>query len=337
MIPNVNSVWAFYLSAVMKLAIPVCISVAALTSFGPPALGQSSGIFAFSLDMANAVTQAAADQTDQQPSSPDAAHPKPPQDARDRIYYPGDTEKFKPLARKLVGNILLDQKEIWTSPFHMHGTDALWWIGIGGATAALIATDHQTSTVFENSKGQISWGNNLSKIGASYTLVPLVAGFYGFGVFEDDPKAREVGVLGGEAMLDSLIVVSVLKPLAGRNRPNSAHEPGSFFDGGASFPSGHAIAVWSLASVISYEYGHTKLVPIIACSLAAVVSAARFGARQHFASDILAGGAMGWFIGRYVWKTHQDHAIHPHSVHAHILPQVAPGSGTYAITVTLEK
>jgi hypothetical protein len=326
-ISHANSVGAFVLPAV----------VAILTSFGPPALGQSSEIFALGVDVANAVTEAAVAQIDQQPSSPDAAHPKPLQDARDRIYYPGDTEKFKPLARKLVGNILLDQKEIWTSPFHMHGTDALWWIGIGGATAALIATDHQTSTVFENSKGQISWGNNLSKIGASYTLIPLVAGFYGFGVFEDDPKAREVGVLGGEAMLDSLIVVSVLKPIAGRNRPNSVNEPGSFFDGGASFPSGHAIAVWSLASVISYEYGHTKVVPIIACSLAAVVSAARFGAQQHFASDILVGGAMGWFIGRYVWKTHQDHAIHPHSVHAHILPQIAPGSGTYAITVTLEK
>src|SRR5215467_6174254 len=40
------------------------------------------------------------------------------QDVRDRVYYPGDTERVKPLARKLIGNVLLDQKEIWTSPFH---------------------------------------------------------------------------------------------------------------------------------------------------------------------------------------------------------------------------
>jgi membrane-associated phospholipid phosphatase len=272
----------------------------------------------------------------QQPASPEPANPL--RDARDRIYYPGDTESVKPLARKLVGNILLDQKEIWTSPFHMHGTDAWWWLGFGGATAALIATDHRTSTVFENSKGQITWGNNISKIGAAYTLIPLVSGFYVFGALDDNPKAREVGVLGGEALLDSLIVVSVLKPIAGRNRPNSTNEPGAFFDGGASFPSGHAIASWSLASVVSYEYGHTKWVPIVACSLASVVSLARFGARQHYASDLLAGGAMGWFIGRYVWKTHQDHALHPHSgLKAHFLPQVAPGSRTYALGVELEK
>jgi membrane-associated phospholipid phosphatase len=269
-------------------------------------------------------------------STPEPSSSPTAQDARDKVFYPGDTERPKALARKLVINILLDQKQIWTSPFHMHGNDAWWWIGFGGATAALIATDHRTSTLLENSRGQVRWANNLSNIGSTYTLIPLVAGFYGFGVFTNDPKAREVGVLGAEAMLDSLIVVSVLKPIAGRNRPNSGNDNGSFFDGGSGFPSGHSIEVWSLASVISYEYGHTKVVPIVAVALAGVVSASRFAARQHFASDIVAGGAMGWFIGRYVWKTHQDHAIHAHSpLKAHFMPQFQPSTRTYAMTVSI--
>lgn len=316
----------------VKLAIPALLSLAIMTNLGPMALAQSYEALAFSIDVSQLPT----------PQDPAAANApvadQTPEDRRDRVYYPGDTERAKPLAKKLIGNILLDQKEIWTSPFHMHGTDAWWWIGFGGLTAALIATDHKTSNLFENSKGQVTWGNNLSKIGTSYTLLPVVAGFYAFGVLDDNPKAREVGVLGGEAVLDSLIVVSVLKPIAGRNRPNSPGEPGSFFDGGVSFPSGHAISSWALASVISYEYGHNKIVPIIACSLAGLVSVARFGAQQHFASDLLAGGAMGWFIGRYVWKTHQDHSLHPHSgIRAQILPEIAPGSGTYALVVTLSK
>ncbi|HYL78238.1 MAG TPA: phosphatase PAP2 family protein [Bryobacteraceae bacterium] len=287
---------------------------------------------------------AAEEATQNQPSSssadqniPNAAHPNPLRDARDRIYYPGDTESVKPLTRKLVLNILLDQKEIWTSPFHMHAADSLWWIGFGGVTAALVATDHRTSRLLENSKGQVAWGNNISKIGAGYTLVPVVAGFYAFGAITDDPKARETGVLGTEALVDSVIVSSILKPIAGRNRPNAAKEDGQFFDGGASFPSGHAISSWALASVISYEYGHTKFVPIVACGLASVVSVARFGARQHFASDIVAGGAMGWFIGRYVWKTHQDHAIHNHGLQAQVIPQFAPASHTYGVALSLSK
>ena len=79
-------------------------------------------------------------------------------DFRDRVFYPDDTERVKPLARKLVGNILLDQKEIWRPPSHMHASDAKWWIGFGAITAALIATDHSTSTLLENSKGQVTFG-----------------------------------------------------------------------------------------------------------------------------------------------------------------------------------
>src|SRR5258708_9711853 len=71
----------------------------------------------------------------------DKTSPNPLQDARDRVYYPGDTERFKPLMQKLLGNVLLDQKAAWTSPFRMHSEDVKWWVGFGAATAALIATD----------------------------------------------------------------------------------------------------------------------------------------------------------------------------------------------------
>jgi len=309
-----------------------CI-VTILAALGTSAFAQVDAIAAFSTDVATAI-----EESQDRSSSPPVTSHNPLLDSRDRVFYPGDTERAKPLARKLLGNILLDQKDIWTSPFHMHNSDAKWWLGFGAATAALIATDRHTSTLLENSKGQVVWGNRLSTIGAAYTLIPAVAGFYTFGVLDENPKARETAVLGGEALLDSLIVVSVLKPIAGRNRPNAKDDPGSFFDGGASFPSGHAIETWSLASVISYEYGHTKFVPIIACALAGVVTVSRFSAQQHYASDLLAGGAMGWFIGRYVWKTHQDHAIHPHSgIQTSVVPQIQPSSGTYGLAVVLSK
>jgi membrane-associated phospholipid phosphatase len=261
---------------------------------------------------------------------------EPIQDARDRIFYPGDTERWKPLARKLAGNVLLDQKEIWTSPFRMHARDAKWWIGIGGVTAALIATDHSTSTAFNNSRGQISWGNNLSRMGASYTLLPIIAGFYGYGVVKDRAKPREVGVLGAEALLDSLIVVEILKPIAGRNRPDSSREAGHFFEGGDSFPSGHAIESWAIASVIAHEYGHgTKWVPVLVYGLATVVTGARVAAQRHYISDAVVGGTMGWFIGRYVYQTHMDHSIHRHLVgRPRIAPEIRPSQRLYGVALT---
>ena len=274
--------------------------------------------------------------TSQQQPLVEKANPNPLQDPRDRIYYPGDTERFKSLMEKLGGNVLLDQKAIWTSPFHMHKEDIKWWVGFGAATAAFIATDKDNA--LHPNPGTVTWSNGVSNIGTAYTLAPLLAGFYGVGVWRDNPKAREVGVLGTEALVDTLIVSAILKPIAGRNRPDAPDHPGNFFSGGSGFPSGHAMQSWAVASILSYEYGHTKAVPIIAIGLATIVSTARFTAQKHYASDIVAGGAMGWFIGRYVWKTHQDHAIHPHSkLQASLLPQIFPATASYGVVVELRK
>src|SRR6266850_1604758 len=244
-------------------------------------------------------------------------------DRRDRIFYPGDTERLKPLGRKLLLNILLDQKEIFTSPFRMNRDNAKWWLLSAAATAGLIVEDRRIANSFENSRGQVRWGGRISQIGASYTLVPLVAGYYAFGVLTDHAKAREIGVLGTESLLDSLIVAGVLKEVFRRNRPDE-NRPGDFWGGGTSFPSGHAIQVWAIASLLDHEYKHHKIVGITAYSLAGIVSAARIAAQKHFASDVVAGGTMGWFIGRYVYQTHMSHLAHQHnSLVPIIVPQFA--------------
>lgn len=263
--------------------------------------------------------------------------PAPPvvSDSRDPIYYPGDTEHVKPLFSKLARNLLLDQKEIWTSPFHMNRRNAGLWLGFTAATAALIATDNKTSTILENSKGQIRAGNLVSKTGASYTVIPTAAAFYLTGVLADNQKARETGVLGAEAMLDGIIVYEVVKTVASRNRPNSVKDAGEFFSGGASFPSGHAMTAWAFASVVAHEYSHTRVVPIVAYGLAALVTGARIAARQHYASDVFAGGAAGWFIGTYVYHTHEEHLGHHHGLMARLTPEVQPATRTYAIGLNL--
>ena len=43
------------------------------------------------------------------------------------------------------------------------------------------------------------------------------------------------------------------------------------------------------------------IVPITAYSLAGLVVGARVAAQRHFPGDVVAGAAMGWFIGDYVY------------------------------------
>jgi membrane-associated phospholipid phosphatase len=59
---------------------------------------------------------------------------------------------------------------------------------------------------------------------------------------------------------------------------------------------------WALASIIAHEYSSSRVVPIAAYGLATAVSASRFAAQKHFASDVVVGAAMGWFIGDYVYR-----------------------------------
>jgi len=166
--------------------------------------------------------------------------PPPALDRRDRIFYPGDTERPKPLFRKLFLNIAYDQEDIFTSPFRVNRHNALEWLIPMAVTGALIASDTHIANAFENSRGQVRWGGRISNIGASYTLIPIVAGSYVYGAWRDNPKGREIGVLGTESLLDSLIVVGVMKEGFRRNRPDQKN-PSDFWGGGTSFPSGHAI------------------------------------------------------------------------------------------------
>lgn len=254
-------------------------------------------------------------------------------DRRDRIFYPGDTERPKPLLRKLFLNVILDQKDIFTSPFHANRHNALEWIVPLAATGVLIHEDTHIANSFENSRGQVRWGGRVSNIGASYTLLPIIAGSYVYGAWRDNPKGREIGVLGTQSLLDSLIVVGVLKEVFRRNRPDEKN-PGDFWGGGTSFPSGHAIQVWSIASLLDHEYQHKRIVGITAYSLAGIVSASRIAARKHFASDIVAGGAMGWFIGRFVYNTHMSHLAHTHaSLMPMIVPQIDPVQRRYSVAL----
>jgi len=257
-------------------------------------------------------------------------------DRRDRVFYPGDTERPKPLLKKLFLNILFDQQEIFTSPFHANRENALDWLLPTAATGGLIAADTHIADAFENSRGQVRWGVRISNVGAAYTLVPIVAGSYIYGAWRDNAKAREIGVLGTESLLDSLIVAGVLKEVFRRNRPDEKN-PGDFWGGGTSFPSGHSIQVWSIASLLAHEYHHKKIVGITAYTLAAIVSASRVAAQRHFASDVFAVGAMGWYIGRYVYQTHMSHLSHRHTaLLPMIVPQADPFTHHYGLALVFE-
>src|SRR5258707_9005626 len=224
---------------------------------------------------------------------------------------PTSTPKPSPtpsLERRFFKNILRDQRAIWSSPFHLECDDAKWLVPLGLSTAALIATDRRTAGALRNDRLRLNISRDVAYLGSAGGASSIAGAFYLIGRATHNARARETGLLGGEALIDGGIVAFVIKHATQRRRPR-AQEPGDFFEGGLSFPSGHTTAVWSLATVVANENRHNRLVQVSAYGLAAAASMARFTGRNHFLSDVLVGSAIGYGIGRYVYRTHHDPAL----------------------------
>ena len=215
-----------------------------------------------------------------------------------------DASPTPTLEHEFFKNILRDQKAIWTAPFHWNHSDAKWLVPLGLGTGALIATDRTTASGIAKFDDQLDASRVISYPGSTYGAAAVGAVFYLAGREGHNARARETGLLTWEALINSEIIVVSLKAITERRRPLAEHHRGDFFRGGTSFPSGHAIHAWSVATVIANEYSDHRSVQIAAYSIATAVSVARFTGEKHFLSDILIGSAMGYGIGRYVYHAH---------------------------------
>jgi membrane-associated phospholipid phosphatase len=234
--------------------------------------------------------------------------------------------------RRMPRFVMADQKKIWTSPFHTSKSDAKYWAIFGGATGALIAFDEQIQKNAPNPGWLVTLGTRGSYLGAAYTLIPISAGFYFLGSKTRNERFREAGLMSFESLINSTIVEEVLKVTTDRDRPLEGTGEGRFFHSpnriNAGFPSGHTINTFALASIFAHEY-HDKLwVKILVYTYAGAVGGARMAADKHFPSDTLAGAAMGWFIGDYIYgKRHNPELDRKPTVAERILDHVHVGIG----------
>ena len=237
-----------------------------------------------------------------------ATAPTAPQPIRfrfDPAYVPNDVSVT---LDRLPRNYLQDQLDIWTSPARFRWQDARWFVPLAVGTGLLIGSDHHTMTTevhvnadASHHASQVADGG-LIVLGGIPALMPLNSTFnYG-------PHGRETAYLSAEAVADSLTVSEVFKYAFNRDRPGVDNSSGRFFQGNdASFPSNHAVAAWSLASVLGQEYpGAWSRLGVY--SAATAVSLSRIAGEQHFPSDVLVGSAFGYLIGHYVYRARHNDA-----------------------------
>ncbi len=230
-----------------------------------------------------------------------------PQTSAQPVPAPGDDDEVT--LRKTPVNLLKDQAAIWTSPARMREKDFAVFVPLVLATAVAITTDHQVMSSRRLDNPSLNSQAEKASTGllGGFVAAPVI--IYGLGELHHDDHATETGILGGEAMVDSLVVDEVMKAVTMRERPTLNGAKGRFFRTSvgldSSFPSTHSMIAWSSAAVIASEYGG-PMTQIAAYGLATGVSVSRVLARQHFPSDVLVGSAVGWLAGRYVYRKHRS-------------------------------
>ena len=233
---------------------------------------------------------------------------EPVQSVQEKQLDPGQagTDQFTEtkLGLSLLKNIALDQKAIWTSPVHLRLADADWIIPFAGITAISLASDTHVAQGLTRSSSFVSKSSSFSNYGVG-ALGAISGGMFLLGKIKHDDHAQEAGLLSGEAALDAVGVTTVLQYAFGRQRPLDGTGQGYFWHGGTSFPSDHSTAAWAVASVMAHEYPGT-LSKLFFYGLASAVSISRVTGKDHFPTDVLVGGAIGYFTGQHVYRAHHD-------------------------------
>lgn len=127
----------------------------------------------------------------------------------------------------------------------------------------------------------------------------VMAGLFLYGVAARNQRARAAAF---DAFVSSIIaskaITPALKQLISRDRPGGGDDD--------AFPSNHATQAFAVATAIASHYDDKRWVRPLAYGIASSVAFARVYHDDHWASDVLAGAAIGTFVGRVVARTNRD-------------------------------
>jgi membrane-associated phospholipid phosphatase len=214
--------------------------------------------------------------------------------------------------KKLVPNILQDQKHIWTLPARLAEGDGRDWLAstvVVATTGGLVVADPHISGYFRSHESTFHDLNNAFSGGvtAAITAAPPVA-MLAFGMLRHDQKMTKTSLLVAEAVADVQVIQVVFKGATGRLRPtdvphgnlsDSWNDRSGFNRFQSSFPSGHELTAMAVATVISHRYKEHRWVPILSYGIAGAIGFTRVAQGAHFTSDVFMGAALGYTVARF--------------------------------------
>jgi len=216
--------------------------------------------------------------------------------------------------RLLYPNLIADQKRIWSFPARlMRGQNWTPTAAVLGTTAGLLLLDPSEAGYFRRTPTFHGFSNIFTSNATAIGTGAVPGSLYAIGLIRRDSKMQHTALLAGEAMADAAIMQTVLKDVTKRVKPagfppsgnlydswfEKKGSPSSYVKGNGSFPSGHTMEAFSVATIVARRYRNHRWVPYAAYGLASVVGFSRLTLSVHFLSDVFMGGALGYSISRF--------------------------------------
>jgi membrane-associated phospholipid phosphatase len=197
------------------------------------------------------------------------------------------------LLKRGIKRIAQDQEHLYLGPFEPHNFkwDAVILLGTG----AFLATDRRIENNVPNSHFTLYQATSDIAIAG---LAGSLTGIWIYGFKPGHEHAKETGQLEIETLVNTFLIYTPMQLIFARQRPDEGNNHGDFFKHhsvNTSFPGGHAMFTWAMASVVADEYPK-PWARVLAYGSAFTVTFTRFMARDHWASDMFIGTGLGLAI-----------------------------------------
>lgn len=181
------------------------------------------------------------------------------------------------------------------------------WILTGSVLSGLALLYFNDQTVYqkfqsiasENNKG-MAW---TEVFGNGLVTLPALSALYIYGSINDAEHPRNAALTGFQAFVFGAEGAFLLKHLTHRSRPGPDVDPNEWygpfqrFDADA-FPSGNTMRAFVVATTLAGLYDDRPWLGAGFYALASLTAYGRLVSGEHWPSDVLAGAALGYFIGR---------------------------------------
>jgi membrane-associated phospholipid phosphatase len=215
-----------------------------------------------------------------------------------------------PFSKDYFKLLATNVRDTFTAPAHWDTSDWLLFGGVAAGVGTAFAFDQDIQRAVQRNRNATvdSVFNAVTPFGAEYAIGTLGAFYLGGAIF-DDSRAKAVALDGASAsLIASGLILYPTKYTVGRSRPSDNVGPYHCqpFSGHDSFPSGHTTEAFAVATVIAEHYD-SLWIKLTSYGLASMVGYARLNSNVHWASDVLAGAAIGTFVGHVVVHVNEKH------------------------------